>query len=206
MAGKFGEEVSIQVPALFISSTAAGLFVFFALVSMQGIMLLLIPPKWFSRVSSVVQGSLLTALICALPLIFSVPALEKFMIAWPSWAIAAPPLWFLGLHQAVAHSPDQLSRVLTRAGFAGLTAAAACAILTYYWTYSRHRIRVLESQSVPSAGLAWPTSWTKYLVRDCRELGVFAFITKTLVRSPHHRLVLTAFLATALAIVAEGFL
>src|SRR5258706_9326073 len=67
MAGKFGEAVSIQFPALFISATAAGLFVFFVLVSMQGIMLLLIPRKWFSRVSSVVQGSLLTALICTLP-------------------------------------------------------------------------------------------------------------------------------------------
>ena len=206
MAGKFGEAVSIHVPALFISATAAGLFVFFALVSMQGIMLLLIPPKWFSRVSSVVQGSLLTALICALPLTFSVPALEKFMIAWPNWAIAAPPLWFLGLHQAVAHSSDPLALILMRAGFAGLAAAAAFAILTYYWTYSRHRIRVLESQSVPPAGLAWPTSWTRYVIRDCRELGVFAFITKTLVRSPHHRLVLTAFLAAALAIVAEGLL
>ena len=206
MAGKFGEEVSIQFPALFISAAAAGLFVFFALVSMQGIMLLLIPPKWFSRVSSVVQGSLLMALICALPLIFSVPALEKFMIAWPNWAIAAPPLWFLGLHQAVAHSSDPLALVLTRSALAGLVAAAACAILTYYWTYSRHRIRALESQSVPLAGFAWPTSWTRYLVRDCRELGVFAFITKTLVRSPHHRLVLTAFLAAALAIVVEGLL
>jgi len=44
------------------------------------------------------------------------------------------------------------------------------------------------------------------LFSDSRKLAVFAFIGKTLARSRHHRLVLTAFVAVAIAVVFESFL
>ena len=93
------------------------------------------------------------------------------------------------------------------ARIAVLVAAAFAAILAYIWSYRRHRIRVLESPSVESAGLRqfWPSSAWSWFVTDARTLAVFAFIAKMLGRSRQHRLFLTAFTALSLALISQGF-
>ena len=55
------------------------------------------------------------------------------------------------------------------------------------------------------AGGAWPAAITSRTLPNARTLGVFSFVAKTLARSRQHRLILTAFVAIALTIIAESF-
>ncbi len=101
MYGRYSEHMSRQVPALFISASLASLFVFFSLVAFQGMLLNLMPPRAFARVSLAVQAGLLTLLLCGVPLVLMTPDLQPWMNLRPSWAMMVPPLWFLGLADQV---------------------------------------------------------------------------------------------------------
>ncbi len=131
MAGRHATESIRQVPAIFISSTLAALFVFFALVTVQGALLNMTPIRHFTRVSLTVQGSLLTALLCGLPLVFSIPSLQRSMNLRPEWIVWVPPAWFLGLDQVMAGSHEPLAIRLAWISLAGVAGAAVAAVATY---------------------------------------------------------------------------
>jgi len=120
----------------------------------------------------------------------------------------APPLWFLGLHQVVNGNAESAAVALARLSAAGLMLAALICLATYYWSYRRHRVRLLEcpAETERAAGFAFPERLVERLLPEQRSLAVFAFIGKTLGRSRTHRLVVTAFLALALAAAFEGLL
>ncbi len=207
MAGRHATESIRQVPAIFISSTLAALFVFFALVTVQGALLNMTPIRHFTRVSLTVQGSLLTALLCGLPLVFSIPSLQRSMNLRPEWIVWVPPAWFLGLDQVMAGSHEPLAIRLAWISLAGVAGAAVAAVATYLWSYRRHRVRLLESPSVSSKNSqpGWLAALSDWFIADPRELAVFAFIAKTLARSREHRLVLTAFAGLAIAVIFDSF-
>jgi hypothetical protein len=207
MAGDYyGTAAMRQMPAMFVSCSLASWFVFFSLVALQGVLLNALPVRWFPRVSLAVQGGLLAVLLCGLPLVVSIPDLQGFMRLRPAGAVWAPPLWFLGLDQVMVGNREPFAVRLAWFGAAGVTGASALAVLTYLWSYRRHRVRLLESPTVESAaGRAYLATLSDRFVRNPRELAVFAFIAKILGRSRQHRLVLTAFAAIALALIVESF-
>lgn len=194
-----------QFPAIFISSSSACLFVFLCLVALQGVLLNVIPVREFPRVSLSIQGLLLTILVCTLPFSFTIPNLSTKMTLRPLWAMWAPPLWFLGLDQVISGSHDLLATRLALRSIVGLGGAGAAAVLTYMWSYRRHRTRLIESPGLESnPRMAFPPAVTTWLLPDPRALAVFGFTSKSLTRSRHHRLILTAFCAAALAVVSQG--
>ena len=209
MAGPNAGNAAILVPAIFAACFLAGLFVFFSLVALQGIMLNLLAVAAFARVSLAMQGLLLTTLLCATPLVLSVPDLHGQMSARPDWAVYVPPLWFLGLEQTIAGNHEPLAVGLAWLALAGSLASACAAVLTYLWSYRRHRVRLLESSAPRSA--ADRRGWTARLADrisghfDSREVAVFSFIGKTLARSRPQRLVLTAYGGLAVAMIFESF-
>jgi len=83
----------------------------------------------------------------------------------------------------------------------------AAAIITYLWSYRRHRVRMLESPAgAPDRkNRHWTTMLAESLIPNPRKLAVLTFVGKTLARSRHHRLVLTAFAAIAIAVIFESF-
>ena len=207
MAGRYAIDSKLQIPAIFVSSSAAALFVFFSLVAVQGVLLNILPVRQFSRISLAVQAALLTALLCALPFVFSIPGLARAMNQRPEWIVRAPPVWFLGLHQVMIGNREPFAIRLAGDSLVGLTGAICAAILTYLWSYRRHKVRLLESPSAPptTTHRDWLANLAGRLIPDSRELAVFAFIAKTLARSRRHRLVLTAFSALAVAVIFESF-
>lgn len=205
-AAPYGLHNFIQVPAFFVSSCLAAFFVVFTLIATQGLLLNLLPIRAFSGISLAAQGVLLMTFLCGLPLVFSVPNLYVFMDNRPLWAFYVPPLWFLGLHQAIAGNHEPFAIRLAFLAVGGCLGAAFAAILAYLWSYRRHRVRVLESPSVGEApAREWFEQAARNVVRDPREFAVFVFVGKTLARSRQHRLVLTAFAALAIALVFESF-
>ena len=207
MSGAYGTHMLRQVPGIFVSASMAGFFVFFTLVTAQGVLLNILPVRQFSRVSLALQGALLGVFLCALPLVFSIPDLYPYMELRPAWAMWVPPLWFLGVDQAIAGNPEPLALRLTQLAFASVAASAVTAILVYLWSYRRHRTRVIESPGIEgtTSQKPWTAAAASRFLPDLRSLAVFGFIAKSLARSRQHRLILTAFAAIALAVICEGF-
>ena len=207
MAGRYAGDGLRQFQAIFVSTSLAALFVFLTLVAVQGALLNLVPVRQFSQVSLAIQGVLLTALLCTLPLVFSIPGLQRFMNQRPDWAVWAPPAWFLGVHQVINGNFEPMAVRLARIGVAGVAGAAFAAVAVYLWSYRRHRVRVLESPAATQkeARAAWLGVVADRLIPNPRELAVFVFIGKAMTRSRQHRLVLTAFAALAVALIFESF-
>jgi len=206
-SGRYAEHSILQVPALFVSCSLAALFVFFSFVAVQGVLLNLLPIRLFARISLAAQGLLLTVLLCGLPLVFAIPSLKDSMTQRPEWAVWVPPIWFLGLHQVILGNTEPFALRLAAIGLAGFAGAFLFAVLMYLWSYRRHRVRLLESAAVTPkmAKWSWGAGLSDRLMSDPQELAVFAFMVKTLARSRHHRLVLTAFSAVAIAVIFESF-
>ena len=206
MDGRYAEGVILQVPGIFVSGCLAGFFVFFSLVTLQGVLLNLLPVRQFQRVSLAVQGALLAILLCALPMVLYVPNLLPYMDARPPWAVFVPPLWFLGVDQIIAGHSEPLAARLSAIAFASVVLSAASALLVYLWSYRRHRTRVIESSGAAESaprGREWIAKMADRLFADSRTLAVFGFIGKSLARSRQHRLILTAFGGIALAIISR---
>jgi ABC-type transport system involved in multi-copper enzyme maturation permease subunit len=205
-AGPYAGDAAAQVPAIFFSSSLAALFVFFALVAIQGVLLNTVPLRQFGRVSLAVQGALLTVLLCGLPLALQL-ATPRAMDRPPSWVALFPPAWFLGLDQVVAGNREPLAVHLAAIAVAALAASAGASLGTYWWSCARHRKRLVEAVAPPavSSSMMGSRLAAGCMARDPREFGVFAFIAKTLARSPLQRTVLTVFVAIAAALIGNGF-
>ena len=154
MAGYWMPNALQHAPALFVSSSLAALFVFFSLIAVQGVLLNITPIRHFTRISLTAQAALLTALLCGLPLVFSIPSLKDSMNQRPDWILWVPPAWYLGVDQVMIGNHEALASRLAWRGLAGVAGAACLALLTYLWSYRRHRVRLLESPAmgVQSAG------------------------------------------------------
>jgi hypothetical protein len=205
MEGPYAVNLSRQAPALFVSSSLAGLFGFFCLIVLQGVLLNVLPVRHFQRVSLAAQGLLLVVFLCGLLFILRIPGLP-WMNLRPSWAVYAPPLWFLGLEQVMVGNPEPLAVRLAWTSVAGSVGSAVAALIAYWWSYRWQRTRVLESPAVEKNGRVYlPSAVSGYLLPNLRSLAVFGFIAKSLARSRQHRLILTGFAAVAVALIAEGF-
>jgi len=206
-SGRYAQHSRLQIVALFISCSLAALFVFFSLVTVQGILLNVLPNRLFVRVSLAIQGLLLTVLLCGFPLVFSIPSLQNSMNQRPAWTVWVPPAWFLGLEQFIAGNREEMARRLASISLAGFGCAAAMAVLTYLWSFHRHRVRMLESYGsmATTERRSRQSNFAERLITDPHKLAVFAFIAKTLARSRQHRMILTAFAAIAIAVIFESF-
>ncbi len=205
--GRFEDSTFFHIFALFGSLTLAGAFVFFSLIALQGILLNLTPVRHFAKISLMVQGFLVACLVGGMPFVLSIPNLHPYMDLRPAWAAWVPPLWFVAVHQNMMGVRDPLIRELSRRAWIGAASAFFAAVIAYWWSYTSHRKRVLESPGgETSGGALWLEALQAHMVPDPRHLAVFSFIAKTLRRSQQHRLILTGFASLALALIVEGFL
>src|SRR5437879_3846969 len=175
MAGKNAPDSARQIPAIFVSSTLAALFVFLSLIALQGVLLNITPVRHFARVSLAAQGALLTGLLCGLALSFSIPSLQRSMRQRPDWIVWVPPAWFLGLDQVMMGNREPVASRLAWTSLTAVAASAGAALLTYLWSFRRNRMRLLESPvtSRKTSKWAWLAALGDPLIRDPRELAVF---------------------------------
>jgi hypothetical protein len=205
MAGRHGSAIYRHVPGIYIAGSLAGWFTFFLLVTMQGVLLNLIPRRRFASVSLAIQSVLILVLFCLTPWVLRIPELQDQMGLRPGWALFVPPLWFLGVDQFVAGNHDPFVRMLAVRAVLGTVGACITALATYIWSYGRHRTRIIEGPSGDGA-----ESCSRFqaaldrLLRVPQEQAVFGFVSKTFVRSRNHRFVAATFLALAFAIFSES--
>jgi hypothetical protein len=205
MHGRIGEESYRHILGIYCAGSLAGWFTFFLLVTAQGVLLNVVPVRHFPRVSLFVQSIVLIVLLCAVPWVVSIPNLQAYMDTRLAWIFFTPPLWFLGLEAVVAGTAEPAARELARLALGGALGSLFSAIAVYWWSYHRHRVRVLESSTPKreNARAAWENILHKFIRRP-EELAIFDFAAKTLARSQQHRLMLAAFGALAFALCSES--
>ncbi|SPE34175.1 conserved membrane hypothetical protein [Candidatus Sulfopaludibacter sp. SbA3] len=195
--------------APFVTMTLAALFVFFALVTLQGLLLNMVSPRRFPGVSLLVQCTLFTLLICLLPFVLSIPGLDRYMHLRPAFARWIPPAWFLGLDQEMLGNREPYVEALGRLAIWAVGGSAFCAFAAYLWSYRRQKVRMLETPIQAryefTALRRWAEKWSDRFLPHQPEHAVFSFTMSTLSRSRLHRLVLTGFVAVAFALIVESF-
>jgi hypothetical protein len=179
----------------------ASLFVYFGIVLLHGVLLFVVPARWFARASTWVQGGLGSALLLAALVSWRVPdwkpeTLER-LVSLSAWI---PPLWFLGLRAYLLGDAASAGLALQASAAVVITMAGAAA--AYLMSCRRYRRILLEAptSSAVSQGSA-RSLLGRVLFRDPREQGIAQFIVATLARSRAHRLVMLGYLGAAAAVV-----
>src|SRR5882762_1903513 len=189
-----------RVIAHMIAGIAGSYFFFFGLVALQGLLLILLRRRIFSFVSGYLQGILVSAMLVLNVLSFSIqPAVtnEALQPALERWL---PPVWFLGLEQAMLGDSDPQMLLLAHRAMTALLISILLSLATYVVSYHRHRAIFLggyRSANRNQRRLAIP-SW---FVPEPRRQAVVSFIMKTLAASSQHRTILMGYIGFGLAIL-----
>ncbi len=196
-----------------LAVTASGLFAAAAVLAVQGVLLAVLGARFFRRISLLLQGLFITALLMLLFLYPAVSgALPVFMHSNSTFVLYFPPFWFLGIYQRLMEGPSALP-IFARLAQTGCTATLwiiAVAIVSYplaYWRRTRELIEgsgTLDTRSL----VAKPTNRALHatLSRIPVSRAVFHFISQTLLRVQRYRIYLILYGGVGLSLVTASIL
>ena len=192
--------------AFAVANGLAGVFVFTALISLQGLALNLGGKKATDRMSLVLQVLFVTAL---LQMIFFMGRVGAALPADlnSGWPRAMPSVWFLGLYDVIGGRPVAGSPLLAGVALLATGTTVGGAILLFVATHARLTRRALESKAVEarSRRIALTTaSLTRLVTRLPVARGVLEFTLQSLTRSRSHRLLMAIYVGIAVALVASA--
>lgn len=206
------------VIAHFVATMGASMFAFLLLLSLQGLLINVIPGRWLQRAMILLQFLFVVASLEALMFMHPVvDALEKAMapgeqnaVAGAGWMSWAPPAWFLGLYEVIAGTSRPVARFAVPAVVA-LALLLPIAFGLYAFTYQRLTRRAVEARDTERIGggvgrepvAAWVGA---ALTRSAIAGAVCRFTVVTLLRSRRHRLLLTIFAGVGTTAAATGVL
>lgn len=188
-----------------LAASGGGLFVFFFLFALQGLLMNLLGSWLFPRVSLLLQSLLLLALLTMLPQMFNVAGLYRTGRISPELAAWIPPFWFHAIYEVMVGRPELHFRGLAARAAIGLCGVILASLLFYWMSYRRQAMAQSESQSkLPFAGLEFVFRRLLLLLRRPREeYAIVSFILKTLARSRQHKLLLGAYLGCGFAVLVN---
>ncbi len=189
-----------------VATMSAGVFVVFAMMALQGVLMNLLPARWFEAVSVFLQAIFLLGSFLAVPLAFSLPNLYREIEAHPAWMTYVPPGWFLGIYEELLGAGNEYYRSLASSGARALAAAIAVSLLAYFVSYRRYAARattLLHNNAAPTFGRA--AGWLRSICFPHSEQeAVAGFAAATLRRSRPHKLLLVVYLGVAAAIALDS--
>lgn len=189
----------------------ASVFSFFAVFSVLGILMAVLPPRAFQRASAYVRGVVVVYLVALLSTSFAVPELlRRIKGPAPAWTYLAPSCWFVGLCQSLRGRATPAMRELARLPLPGIVVLVALAFCMYALGYRRHFVRIAEiADTATVAHNPRQRFWRaleRFALRTPFEKGSFRFVGKTLMRSEAHRLVLTAISGLGLVLASQALM
>ncbi len=193
----------------------SSIFSFFAVFSVLGLLMAVLPPPAFRRVSAYARGLVVVYLVTLLCTTAAVPSLLRHANGpAPAWTLIVPSSWFLGLCQSLHGRSTPALMELARLTFPALGVVMTVALCAYVAGYRRHFVRIAElTETSPpqQAGGSGTRNGTRLflsrrLLRTSFQIGSFAFVCKTLRRSEAHRLVLAAVAGLGLALSAQALM
>ena len=191
----------------------AGLFAAVFIIAFESALLALFGERLFRKLSLLVQGLAISALLMLL-LLFPVlsgvvPALLQ---SGSLYARCFPPFWFLGIYQRLMEGPSALPiyTQLAQTACIATLMTAALAMLTYPLAYLRRVRQLVEGSAARSSrnGLTRVFHPLLHLaiVRSPVRRAVFHFIGQTLLRVPRYRIYLVLYCGVGLSVVVASVL
>jgi hypothetical protein len=187
-----------------IVCTAGCYFFFFALVALQGVLLVVSNRRIFDNIGGVLQAVLVPTMLVLIVLSFSIQPRVTATMLGPRFAAWLPPVWFLGLYQRMMGDPDPGMSILAHRAVLALIISVLLSVLTYAISYNRHRAMLLEGVAASPRKQRWNLPLLDWLFPDPRQQAVIGFMLKTLTESSQHRMILTAYGGFGLAVLLTG--
>jgi len=207
-SGRWAFEASLgaRVIAVGRALVAACYFIFFALVAVQGILLNLLRPRKFLRITGTIQGLLSASMLILLVLSFSIgPPLANVLVR-PAVAKWLPPVWFLGLCQTLSGDPDPEMHVLSHRALVALAASVAVVLGAYVVSYRRHRPLTMEGVSSARKERRWHGAVLDLVLPDPRQQAIVVFLAKGFASDGPHRMILMGYGGFGLAVLLSGMI
>ncbi len=191
----------------------AGLFSAVFIVALQGALLALLGERLFRRISLILQGLFISALLMLL-LLFPVVSgsVPVFLQSGSPLVRFCPPFWFLGIYQRLLEGPAALPiyTQLAQTGCAALLITVAVAAAAYPFAYLR-RVRQLVVGSATHDTRTWAARplhslLHATLLRQPIRRAVFHFISQTLLRVQRYRIYLVLYGGVGLSVLVASVL
>lgn len=189
----------------------ASVFAFFAVFLVLGLLMAVLPPKAFRRLSIYARGIIVVYLVTLLCTTFAIPEMLRRTIGpAPAWSFFFPSTWFVSACQALRGRSNLAMVELARLCLPALGSVILVALAAYAIGYRRHFIKIAEVSDGSDVSHE-PWSW-RFPSLEQRLLptpfvrGCFRFVTKTLMRSEAHRLVLTGVSGLALVLASQALM
>ncbi len=192
------------------SAVAGCAFVALFFVALQGVLVCFLSHRLFRKLSLVIQG---VAMVALLSMFFLLPLFSLLLPAWLRAKSAAlyalPPMWFLGLYETLLGRSEPIFRSLAELAVGTLGLVLVISATTYLLAYRRFLVRSAEEADRLPAGPSAIESWlttlaNRLVVRRPLERATFYFVAKTMVRSKKHRLFFAAYAGVGVALVIES--
>ena len=191
-----------------LAVTGSGLYAALFVLAWQGVLLSVLGERLFRKLSLLIQGLSIGALLMLL-LLFPVlsNAVPEMLQSGSGYTFWFPPFWFLGIYQRLMEGPSALPvyNSLAQTGCVALLATAALAAVTYPIAYLR-RVR----QLVEGPGTRSTRRWVSLplgkllhgtLARHPVRRAVFHFISQSLLRVQRYRIYLVLYGGVGLSVV-----
>jgi hypothetical protein len=196
-----------------LAVTSGGLFATTSIIALQGTLLFVFGEFLFRKVSLILQGSLLVALLLSLFLFPVYSSVIPILLHSGSYVILCfPPFWFLGIYQRLMEGPSALAiySQLAYIGYIATFSTIALAAIIYPLAYRRRVQQLVEGiSSRPKRNvLLWPIRRLLHAsaVRTPIRRAVFHFITQTLLRVPRYRIYLVLYGGVGLSVIIASIL
>ena len=185
--------------AYWLATIGAAIFVYGAVLAVQGWTALLLPRKWFLRLSALLQLAAFAFFLAGFflepgmgtPAAIAAAASRGLLNRWPSF-------WFLAmLNQATGHLPAALDPLARRA-WIGLGVVLCAAGVSLLLCYLRTMKKTVEEPDLMPGGRTWAPRFG-----DRLHTAIVRFSIRSLVRSRQHRVVYAFFLSLAFAIAVS---
>lgn len=195
-----------SLAAYWLTMAASAVFIFSALLAMQGVAALVLTHRLFLRISSALQLACYFGILSvyflkpplANPRALTAPANQRWLAALPSY-------WFLGLFQELNGSTHPAFRALAVRALLALAFAVLLAGAALGLAYRRGLRRLIEEPDITPADRMRPLARltariAARLVPEPLERAILLFTARTLARSREHRLLLAAYAGIGFAI------
>ena len=196
-----------------ISALAANFFAFFFCVFLEAILMAFLSARVFRKLSLYVRFLLLAGLIF-LMMVFVIDslsvsktfsALTAYKDSHSPLVLAFPPMWFVGLYEALLGANDPLYSTLAYLAIASIVVMAVMYFVAMNISYSRHLKKTLEAEKKPphlrKFRKAFSTALNSLMLRNPIQRAVFHFFGQTLRNSSMHKFQLAGYLAAAVGFI-----